>query len=482
MAKSLYEEITTGKTARKRKGWTPFRVVRWLVLVYLLYFAVGALAPFAVQPVVNASYQAAFDPAAFRQTGGTDRAALVLDNQDALDLRLQMIAQAEKSIILTSFDIRRSQSAYDIFAALLAASERGVDVKILWDGMSGMLHGSAPAFRALGARDNVEIRFYNQPNFLLPWTFNGRMHDKYLIVDGKYMVLGGRNTFDLFLGDYVPDAEKSHDNDVLIYNTADTLDHSVIGQVEGYFGRVWNQKETRPALESVPFWAKGAVAEAQAALASRPPYAYVPEALDYASMTTPVDHVELIHNPTGILSKEPTLWWELQQLMEGAEETVYLQTPYAVLNGPMYEGLSRLRVPAEIQLNSVAVGDNFVASSDYLVNKPKLLATGSTVWEWFGDYSSHGKAALIDDLAVVGSYNWDLRSTYVDTELMLVFHGAGFREQLEDHLRAMEADCLQALPEGYIAKADVAEKPYQDPKAWLYPVTKWVLQPFRFLI
>ena len=482
MAKSLYEEITSGKAFRRKNRWTPFRVLRWLLLAYVLYFAVGALAPFAVQPTVNAAYQAAFDPAVFYQTGSTDRAALVVDNQEALDLRLQMIAGAEQSILLTSFDIRDCESGRDIFAALLAASDRGVDVKILWDGMSGMLHGSAPIFRALGERDNVEIRFYNQPNFLLPWTFNGRMHDKYLIVDGRTMVLGGRNTFDLFLGDYVPDSRKSHDNDVLLYNTASTLDHSVIGQVEDYFGRVWNQKETRPALESTPIWARSATDEARAQLEQRWSYSLPPAEWDYRAMTAPVDHVELIHNPTNILSKEPTLWWELQQLMEGAQDRVFLQTPYAVLNAPMYEGLARVEAPVEMMLNSVAVGDNFVASSDYLLNRERLLDTGITVWEWFGDYSSHGKSALIDDLAVVGSYNWDMHSTDLDTELMLVFHGERFQSQLEGNLLRMQADSLQALPEGYVAKPDVAEKPYKDPKAWLYPVTKWVLQPFRFLI
>lgn len=482
MTKNLYEEITSGKAARPHKKWPPFRVLRWLLLAYVLYFAVGALAPFAIQPEVSPAYQAAFDPTAFTGTGSTDRAALVLDNQDALDLRLQMIAGARDSIILSSFDIRDCESGRDVFAALLAASERGVDIQILWDGMSGMLHGSAPIFRALGSRDNVEIRFYNEPNFLLPWTFNGRMHDKYLIVDSHLMVLGGRNTFDLFLGDYVSDDDKSHDNDVLIYNTASTLDHSVIGQVESYFHRVWTQPETRPALESVPFWTNGSNAEAVAALRARPAYALQAQPIDYAALTVDVDNVTLIHNPTNILAKEPTLWWQLQQLMEAAEDAVYIQTPYAVLNGPMYDGLAQVPVPVEIQLNSVAVGDNFVASSDYLTNKPRLLDTGVTVWEWFGDYSSHGKAALIDDLAIVGSYNWDLRSTYLDTELMLVVDGDAFRAQLDQHLQQMESQCLKVTPEGYVPRDGVDQVPYQDPKAFLYPVTRWLTQPFRFLI
>ena len=482
MKKNLYQVITQPKKCNGRKV---LRVLRWVLLLYLLYFVVGALAPFAIHPQVSAETQAAFDPAALRGTGSTDRASLVLDNQEALDLRLQLIAQARESIVLTSFDIRDCESARDVFAALLAASERGVKIQILWDGMSGFLHGRAPVFYALARRSNVEIRFYNEPNFLLPWTFNGRMHDKYLIVDHTYMVLGGRNTFDLFLGDYVPEDDKSHDNDVFLWNTGSTTARSVIGQVEDYFAQVWDRPESRPALQRIPFWVTKDAAEADSQLRDRDAYATLPLALDYTSATVPVDRCTLLTNPTHILAKEPVLWWQLQRLMEEAEEHVYLQTPYAVPSRDMYEGLTRAAggdVPVVLQVNSVAVGDNFVASSDYLTNRDRLLDTGVTVWEWFGDYSSHGKAALIDDLAIVGSYNFDMRSTYLDTEMMLVFDSPAFYDLLEENLNAMEEQCLQVTPEGYLPREGVEEKPYQDPKSFLYPVTRWLTQPFRFLL
>ena len=142
MAKNLYEELTRPQRSRRRHPL--LRALRWGLLLYLLYFAVGALAPFAFHPPVSAAVQASFDPAAFYGSGSPDRAALVLGNQDALDLRLQMIAQAQESIVLTSFDIRDCQSTRDLFAALLAASERGVRIQILWDGFSGFLRGRAP--------------------------------------------------------------------------------------------------------------------------------------------------------------------------------------------------------------------------------------------------------------------------------------------------------------------------------------------------
>ncbi len=68
------------------------------------------------------------------------------------------------------------------------------------------------------------------------------MHDKYVIVDDYGYILGGRNTFDYFIGSYPTDS-RSHDREVLVYNTAHGTDRgkdSSLYQVEDYFEQVWN--------------------------------------------------------------------------------------------------------------------------------------------------------------------------------------------------------------------------------------------------
>ena len=56
-----------------------------------------------------------------------------------------------------------------------------------------------PYFYGLSSHENVEIKLYNKANPLKPWKMMGRMHDKYLIADGKNYILGGRNTYNYFL-------------------------------------------------------------------------------------------------------------------------------------------------------------------------------------------------------------------------------------------------------------------------------------------
>ena len=58
------------------------------------------------------------------------------------------------------------------------------------------------SFYGLSSHENVEIKLYNKANPLKPWKMMGRMHDKYLIADGKRYILGGRNTYNYFLGDF----------------------------------------------------------------------------------------------------------------------------------------------------------------------------------------------------------------------------------------------------------------------------------------
>ena len=469
------------------------RIFLLVLAAYLVYAVAGALIPFAIHHEVNPGFQAAFDRESFYGEGSSDRAALVVTNEEALNVRLRMISEARERIVFTNFDIRDCESSRDIFSALLDAAERGVEIQILTDGMNGLVSTSrSPIFTALGRMDNVEFRFHNVPNLFMPWTFNGRMHDKYIIVDDRLLLIGGRNTFDKFIGNYVPDGKKSHDLEVLVYNTAEDTNNSVIAQVEDYFDLMWTDEHTKTHLDRDYAFSPAADKAAEELHERYQRWKTAHPALfegtvDYTSLTVPLDSVTFIHNPTTILSKEPWVWWQIQQFMEGAKERVVLQTPYAVCDTPMYEGLERVAgkgIPFEMQINSTGVGDNFMASSDYIHNKGKVLDTGVTVWEWYGDYSSHGKSVLIDDdLSLVGSFNMDPRSVYIDTEMMLVFHGAEFNDLLEGYLDSMESGSLQVTGvDTYAPKSDVQPWDNGDWKHALFPVTSVLLQPFRFLL
>lgn len=111
-----------------------------------------------------------------------------------------MIGAAKKSIVLATFDLRADESGTDLLAALDQAAKRGVEIKLLIDGIYQQLFlNGSKDFQALAARENVVVGVYNPVTPAGLFKLNYRMHDKYVIVDDEMYLLGGRNSNDIFL-------------------------------------------------------------------------------------------------------------------------------------------------------------------------------------------------------------------------------------------------------------------------------------------
>ena len=220
-----------------------------IVVSAVVYLVVGAMAPFIKYKEVSSQAGDSFRPEDFRSgETGMDRAMILETSQSAWEHRLRLLDGAKSRIILSTFDMRNGESTKDLLSVILHKAEEGVQVQILVDGFSGLIRMEPdPLFYAVSSHPNIRIKIYNPINLLAPWKSQGRMHDKYVIVDDGAYILGGRNTFDYFLGDY-DTKNKSLDREVLVYNTgqggADSHESSLF-QVEEYFEGVWNMPECR---------------------------------------------------------------------------------------------------------------------------------------------------------------------------------------------------------------------------------------------
>ncbi|MBQ9119223.1 MAG: phospholipase D family protein [Lachnospiraceae bacterium] len=443
---------------RKRYGW---RV--GVVLCVVVYYLAGILCSGMPQPRVSDAYKESLNTNTFYGEGACcDRATIFEDNEEALFERVRLIHNAKERVILSTFDFRDDEAGKVMIAALLAAAERGVQVRVIVDGVSGMLRmGANPYFMALSTHQNAEIRIYNKINLLKPWALMGRLHDKYVIADDTAYFLGGRNTFSYFLG--ATDGHINYDRDVFVYNAGGSAESSLY-QVEAYFNEVWNQKETKrfhdwsakARLTSV----KNAKAELTELLAAY--YTEYPDVLtepDYAAMTMPTKKITLLANPTTICAKEPTVFYALAELMKQAKAQVTIHTPYLICNEMMYDAFAEIakQVPkAQLMTNSAANNGNPFGSGDYMAEFSNILRTGMELYEYEGGVSYHAKSiAIDDDLSIVGSFNMDMRSVYLDTELMLVVDSTelnaqlrGIMEQYQAQSGVVAADGSKAYPEG----------------------------------
>ncbi|MGN0295323.1 MAG: phosphatidylserine/phosphatidylglycerophosphate/cardiolipin synthase family protein [Lachnospiraceae bacterium] len=359
---------------------------------------------------------------------GPERVAYIEDNKEALLMRLSMIKEAKKELILSTFDFHSDQSGKDVMAALLHAAERGVQVRVLIDGFSGFLSvKDDPYFMALAGHDNVQLRIYNPVNFLKPWRLQARLHDKYLIVDDAMYLLGGRNTYDLFLGDYSTSA--NIDRELFVYEekkekqTAGTEETS-LQQVKDYFEQVWRLPESE---EFTCRKENDQVRNCMEELTGRYDelkllYPSAWEEKDWQELTMETNKVTLLSNPVEARNKEPNMWYSLTQMMRtGSQVTIY--TPYIICGDEMYDDLEQIcrsGISVDIITNDIASGANPWGCTDYMNQKQRIWDTGVQVYEYLGPHSNHTKAMVVDDrLSVVGCWNMDMRSTYQDTELML---------------------------------------------------------------
>lgn len=476
----------------------------WIVLILIvLYLVIGAIIPFVKYKNISAETKKSADSflleneQMLNQDGGQqscDRVMLLEKNRQALEERVRLLDRAEERIILSTFDMRPGEASSDIAAVLLHKAESGVKVSILVDGFNGSLRLPGNTFfYVLSTHPNIEIRLYSPLNLLTPWTSQGRMHDKYLIVDDFAYILGGRNTFDYFLGEY-PEQPVGYDREVLVYNTGyGTKDaKSSLYQVEEYFQSMWDGGLCEPFGAKVSSWKKKDIKAERERLAERyddlleqQPQLF--STYDYEATTYLSEGVMLLSGENGRYGKEPVVFYELCELMKQADSRVLIHTPYVVCNSYMNEELKKVgdEVPeVTLMLNSVENGDNFCASSDYLWNKEKVVNLGFDMYEYDGGSSYHGKTVVIDDdISIIGSYNFDLRSTYVDTELMLVVKSKGLTAELAGYMEEMEEQCRKVVSASeYEMPQGLKIDELSFPKRILMKGFGLLAQPFRYLL
>ena len=206
--------------------------------IAVLCFVISILAADIVWPAfhrkTDSTYEEMIRSTEFEsESVSSERIRCIDDNEEALLWRLRMIESAKQSIVLATFDLRADESGTDIMSAIYTAAQRGVNVKILVDGIYKPLYlDRSDTFHALCAHENVEVRFYNPLSLKNIYKVNYRMHDKYLIIDDQMYLLGGRNTNDIFLGNYQKGI--NIDRDILVYETEPGRGES-LQQLMAYF-------------------------------------------------------------------------------------------------------------------------------------------------------------------------------------------------------------------------------------------------------
>ncbi|MEC0125197.1 phospholipase D-like domain-containing protein [Paenibacillus pabuli] len=401
----------------------------------------------------------------------TDRVLLLEDGFQSGQVRIQTIREAKTNIDVAYYSIQKGKTSELFFAALFDAADRGVHIRIILDGIFHSLRGELRDIPdAIAAHPNVELRYYEPLHIFMPWTWHNRLHDKIFLVDNTYGIIGGQNIGDKYMA-LQPPKDYVFDRDVLVYNPSHDTNSTVVKMKE-YIDQLWNHPFTKPEKHAKrQHHAKGLKEQAELARlykeaqAQNDPFVEVlPK--DWAQGALRSDHVAFIHNPIKRLYKDPIMWRAFVHFANQAKSRVYIQTPYAIPTKKMEKAVHLSMNPKAEWLmltNSIHQTPNPLAFAGYLSSKKRLLDTSLSIYEYQGPYSIHGKSFVIDDyLSMVGSFNLDARSTFLNTESAVVISGSAFANQLTEAMDIKRANSTRVAkgehpaestnPKGFVFK------------------------------
>lgn len=458
------------------------RYVLATIAALIILYIVIALWPYTGRVYVTAETKLAFNMQNFfGDYQSPERVMLVECPQDAFFHRLLLISNAQEEILLSSFAIHRGETSDIIAGALLAAADRGVQISILSNSIGGTI--SRRYANVLAAHNNINVYMFNRLNFLEPQFINASMHDKYMIVDDTFLILGGRNIGDKY---YAPEGftgRLSLDREVLVYNTDPTFQGSIADVRQYFTGKITSYRATVRNVES------NSRLEAQKndfiGLYESHIQTLETRAFDYYYNTVGVNRITLISNPTDTTRKESIVAYNLMMLTQNSQ-TIIAQSPYVVLTRRNLETFAQTVYGRDFTLltNSLASTPNLPAFSAYHVTRRNILATGITIYEFQStDVSVHAKTYLFDGrLTAIGSFNLNERSLRADTETMLIIDSEAFHDIV---LAAINDQMAQSLRVGqdnrYIPNSAVEAAHTPMFKRGLFRMAGHALRPFRFM-
>ena len=426
-----------------------------IFLGFLAYILIFSSIPYIRQKNISEDYRGNFNIKKFYESDGSIAYAdIIRDNNESLDEKIRAIDKAKKKIRLGNYRFLMDDSGKLIMSSLIKAAQRGVDIEIILDGNTLLMNaGKNDYYLDLDSYPNVDVKIYNPINIIKAWSINGRMHDKYMIVDDEIAFVGGRNLADRFLtntGNY------TYDWDGLIYYKK-RADSDAINSLNSYFDdintKAHRNKDIKDALIFSSNRRKDKIISELEDIYDKDkatnPNRY--KSRIYEDDLIKVGKVSLISNPVNVYSKEPLAFFEISELMKNAKSDVTIHTPYFIGNKIMYDKLGQISktTPTTLFTNSPKSGANTAGRGEYLLFQRKLRSMGLALLENERPMSYHGKAFAIDDnIAAIGSFNWDMRSTYIDTELMLVIEGKEINEKLREDFAYYEKDASRVLEDG----------------------------------
>jgi putative cardiolipin synthase len=380
------------------------------------------------------------------QHPGESGFAILRYGHNAFTMRIAAADLAEKTLDLQVYIWESDETGRILAQRLIKAADRGVRVRLLVDDMGTA--ESDDRIASIDAHPNIEIRIFNpfahRNNSMLDFAtdldrVNHRMHNKTLVMDNSFAVVGGRNIGNHYFG--VNSDTNFRDLDIMAVGP-------MVRDISRVFDHFWQGEWAVPieALVERPYTGVD-LQDARVLLRDKIAAGHYPYSID-----TDIDALRAQITATG----DVTIWapgavvWDdpaeidkegetgnlitaLRKKFDTVQDSYTIESAYFVVGDRGVANVKKMvdrGVEVRILTNSLASNDVLAAHAGHANYRKELLEVGADIYElrpdggvikknWKGESKAglHTKAMVFDKESLfIGSFNLDPRSANINTE------------------------------------------------------------------
>jgi putative cardiolipin synthase len=436
----------------------------WLIFIAFMFFACASLPEperktltLAYEPHPESRLAVLAHDLVEESDEGNSGFLKLFRNDDAMHWRILLADMAEETLDMQYFIWKADASGDLLLDHVIMAADRGVRVRLLIDDI--YIIGADRSVAALSQHPNIEVRIFNPMQgrgssmlfFVLEYLgnikqLNHRMHNKVIIADNRFAVVGGRNIGNEYFG--LNPKQNFTDFDVVAFGP-------VAKKVSASFDLYWNNQWAYPGdallqnyknQELLP----DLLEELDEELAKNEDLLVEFRELkkDQAALLQMLEQRKK-SGTSRVIYDMPLVGEEIPpaQLVEtlgelafNAQHELLISTPYFIPHEDFYNDVPDMildGVRVVVLTNSLGSTNHPIVHSGYKKHRKKVIEMGVILFELRHDatargkfdtppvkskaFGLHAKYIIIDRrFTFVGSLNLDPRSIYINTEVGLI--------------------------------------------------------------
>lgn len=328
---------------------------------------------------------------------------------------LEDLKSAKEYIFLEYFIISHGKMWNDILDILKYKAKQGVEIRLMYDDMGtiSLLERHYDNYlNSLGIKTIIFNKVKAFPNSDL----NYRDHRKITVIDGTIAYTGGLNLSD----EYINYKERfGYWKDSALKLSGEAVDSMVLMYLQ-----LWNYASYEDKNTDISHYFKGVKVTSNG---------YVQPFYD-----SPFDKYPISENA-------------YMNIINSAEDYVYICTPYLILDNEMVTALGMAsKSGVDVKIITPHIPDKKYVYSVTQSNYVQLLKNGVKIYE-FQDGFIHSKTIVSDDkVSIVGTANFDFRSFYLHFEDgVLMYDTKAVIQAKDDCLDTLKGRCIEVTLESY---------------------------------